>query len=332
MSGPIVHVLAGDIGGTKTLLQIAEFDNGAPRVLAEQRFDSRAYPGLAPMAYEFLASQGRLGIERACFGVAGPVTGDAAHQQASLTNLPWRLDSDQLATALGLARVRLINDFQAVGYGIEGLERDALDALQDVPQEFGGSRVVIGAGTGLGVAFLHRLGEHYEVFPTEAGHMDFAPTDEDQDDLLAWLRRQHERVSYERVVSGMGIEDIFRFFLEREGLADDPLLNAPDIPAAVAAAAASDRRHAIAERTMTLFVDAYGSVAGNLALTALARGGVYIAGGIAPKVLPLLKGGRFITAFNHKGRMTPLTKAMPVYVITDPKVGLLGAALAARRL
>jgi glucokinase len=330
MSAHLIHVLAGDVGGTKTLLQITEFNGSAPRVLAEQRFDSRAYPGLAPMAYEFLASQGRLGIERACFGVAGPVSGDATHQQASLTNLPWRLDSDDLAQSLGLKRVRLINDFQAVGYGIEGLERDSVEPLQDVPQELGGARLAIGAGTGLGVAFLHRIGEHYEVFPTEAGHMDFAPTDEDQDDLLTWLRRQHDRVSYERVVSGMGIEDTFRFFLEREGRTDE-LLNAPDIAAAVSAAAC-DGRHAIAERTLALFVHAYGSVAGNLALATLARGGVYIAGGIAPKVLPLLKDGRFMAAFNRKGRMSGLTRAMPVYVITDPKVGLLGAALAARRL
>ncbi|MGE0082683.1 MAG: glucokinase [Thiohalomonadaceae bacterium] len=331
MSAHVVHVLAGDIGGTKTLLQIAEFEGAAMRVLAEQRFDSRAYPGLAPMAYEFLATQGRLGIERACFGVAGPVSGDAARQQASLTNLPWRMDSDELAQSLGLARVRLINDFQALGYGIEGLDSDSLEPLQEVPGEAGGPRLVIGAGTGLGVAFLHRIHDHYEVFPTEAGHMDFAPTDEDQDDLLAWLRRQHERVSYERVVSGMGIEDTFRFFLEREGRNDHPLLNAPDIPAAVSAAAI-DGHDSIAVRTLALFVEAYGSVAGNLALAALARGGVYVGGGIAPKILPLLRDRRFIAAFNRKGRMSPLTRAMPVYVITDPKVGLVGATLAARRL
>lgn len=331
MSDSFMHVLAGDIGGTKTLLQIAEFDGTAMKVLAEQRFDSRAYPGLAPMAYEFLASQGGLRIERACFGVAGPVSGDVSRQQASLTNLPWRLDSTELAETLGLARVRLINDFQALGYGIEGLAKDSLEPLQDVPGEAGGPRLVIGAGTGLGVAFLHRVHDHYEVFPTEAGHMDFAPTDEDQDDLLAWLRRQHERVSYERVVSGMGIEDTFRFFLEREGRSDHPLLNAPDIPAALSAAAI-DGHDSLAVRTLALFVEAYGSVTGNLALAALARGGVYVGGGIAPKILPLLRDGRFIAAFNRKGRMTPLTRAMPVYVITDPKAGLVGAALAACRL
>lgn len=331
MSSHIMHVLAGDIGGTKTLLQIAEFDGTAMKVLAEQRFDSRAYPGLAPMAYEFLATQGRLGIERACFGVAGPVSGTASRQHASLTNLPWRMDSDELAQSLGLTHVRLINDFQALGYGIDALDRDSVEPLQEVAGEAGGPRLVIGAGTGLGVAFLHHVGTHYEVFPTEAGHMDFAPTDEDQDDLLTWLRRQHERVSYERVVSGMGIEDTFRFFLEREGRNDHPALNAPDISAAVSAAA-SDGHDPLAVRTLALFVDAYGSVAGNLALAALARGGVYVAGGIAPKILPMLKDGRFMAAFNRKGRMAPLTRTMPVYVITDPKAGLLGAAIAARRL
>jgi glucokinase len=330
MTNP-VRVLAADVGGTKTLLQIAEFEGAGheARVLAEQRFESTLYPDLAPMAYEFLASNGLHGVDRACFAVAGPVTSEDGRQQARLTNLPWRIDSTELAHALHLSRVKVINDFEAVGYGIDGLDRDSLVVLQEAPAALGAPRVVIGAGTGLGVAMLHRCGDHYEVHATEAGHMDYAPCCQEQEDLLAWLRKRYGRVSYERVVSGMGIEDIYRYLAESAGEEEDELLRAADIPAAVSLAA---EKNPLAARALDIFVASYGSVAGNLALATLAQGGVYIAGGIAPKILPRMVEGRFLQAFNEKGRMSRITRGLPVQVITNPKVGLIGAALAARRL
>ncbi len=333
IGGP-VQVLAGDIGGTKTLLQVAEFaHDGAPtgRVLKEARYLSGDYPDLLPMVREFLAGE-ELRPRAACFGVAGPVLGDRLHQHATLTNLPWMLDSVQLTRELGLLAVRLINDFQAVGYAVEALGPEDLTTLQTGEPTPGGPRVVLGAGTGLGVALLFPYGLHYEVYPTEGGHGDFAPTDDDQTALLEFLRGEFGRVSHERVISGPGLEAIYRFMLDRAGraAADDPLLAGDDAPAAIAREAAQP--DALAARALTLFVRAYGTLAGNLGLTCLAGGGVYLAGGIAPKLLDRLQEGDFLAAFNEKGRMSHLTRRMPVHVITTPRAGLIGAALAASRL
>jgi glucokinase len=324
-------VLAGDIGGTKTLLQIAEFGGGtAPRVIREERYDSRAYDDLTPMLREFLNTDTGQQPAAACFGVAGPVAAEATTQHAKLTNLPWRLDSQNLSDALGIP-ARLINDFQAIGYGIEALEPYDLETLHEAEPREGAPRVVLGAGTGLGVALLFRHDDHYEAYPTEGGHADFAPTGEDQDALLTHLRGIHRRVSYERILSGPGLEAIYRFLLHREGGSQDPLLDEPDPPAAISrsALAGEDPR---AARALDMFVEMYGTLAGNLALTCLARGGVYVAGGIAAKILPKLREGAFARAYLSKGRMSDLVASMPLRVVTDPKVGLKGAALAAARL
>ena len=330
---PTRRVLAGDIGGTKTLLQLAEFGaQTAPRVIREERYDSRAYDDLSPMLREFLGAQAGEPPTAACFGVAGPVVVEQDVQHAKLTNLPWRLDSRTLGDALGIP-VRLINDFQAIGYGIEAVRSEDLETLHAGHPREGAPRVVLGAGTGLGVTLLFWQGDHYEAYPTEGGHADFAPTDRDQDELLEHLRGIHDRVSYERILSGPGLEAIYRFLLHRGGRAshEDPLLNDAD-PAAAISQRALAGEEPTAERALDLFVTIYGTLAGNLALTCLARGGVYIAGGIAAKILPRLREDAFTSAYLAKGRMSELVAGMPLRVITDPKVGLTGAVLAATRL
>lgn len=328
-----MRILAGDIGGTKTLLQLADVEGETVRIRAERSFASGDYSSLAPMAREFLDEEAAESVVSACFGVAGPVVDEGRRQHAGLTNLPWRLDSEELSALLGIGRVRLINDFQAIGYGIDGLLPSQLETVQERPRLEAGPRLVLGAGTGLGVAQMFPCGLHYRVYPTEAGHIGFAPCDDEQMELLGYMQREYGRVSCERLLSGAGIEAIYRFISER---GTDPsrrerVLSAPD-PAAAVSAGALDGTDPDAVKTLELFASIYGSIAGDLALVTLATGGVYLAGGIAPKILPFINSDRFRGAFNDKGRMAPLTMAMPVQVIIEPKMGLLGAALAAARL
>lgn len=324
-----LRVLAGDIGGTKTLLQLAEFEPGAlrpRRVLREARYDSAAYADLTPLLDDFLRND-RGPLHGACLAVAGPVQGDADRQTCRLTNLSWQLDSLRLAADLGLPAVRLINDFQAVGYGIEALSADELVTLHHGTAQAQAPRLVLGAGTGLGVALLMPCNGRYEVFPTEAGHMDFGGGDEIQDGLLAFLRAEYGHVSWERIVSGPGLVNIYRYLLARDQAADSAGLLQATNPAA-AIAAADDARAAAA---LALFVGLYGAIAGNLALACLARGGVYLAGGIAAKILPHLQQGGFAHSYTDKGRMSAVVEDIPVHVVTHPQVGLLGALLAAAR-
>lgn len=324
-----LHVIAADIGGTKTLLQLAEFKTGALRprhVLREARYDSASYDDLAPLLADFLHGND-LPLHGACFAVAGPVRCDATYQTAKLTNLPWQLDSRRLAADLDIPTVRLINDFEAVGYGIETLHADELVTLHARPAQAHGPRVVLGAGTGLGVALLMPCNDCYAVFPTEAGHMDFGGNDAMHDGLLAFLRAEYGHVSWERVVSGPGLVNIYRYLLARDGApANDPLLQTADPAAAIATA--PDAR---ATAALELFVHLYGAIAGNLALACLARGGVYLAGGIAARILPHLQQGNFAHSYTDKGRMRAVVENIPVHVVINPQVGLLGALLVAAR-
>jgi glucokinase len=327
-----VRILAGDIGGTKVLLQLTEIERGTHRLIAEQRFESAAYNGLVPLLREFLRMVAPMvPPQAACLGIAGPVTFGAEGQAARVTNLPWNVESEAIVRELHIPRVRLINDFQAVGYGIEALSDDDLVPLQVGERVAEAPCAVIGAGTGLGQALLAWEGDHYEVFATEGGHVDFAPTDELQTDLLRYLSERYGRVSYERVLSGPGLVNLYSFFKSRGQRASADLLNADDPPAAIAEAAFEARNQAAAA-ALRLFVKIYGAHAGNVALASLANGGVYIAGGIAPKILPALADGDFMRAFADKGRMSPLLGKIPVNVITNERTGLLGAALAASRL
>ncbi len=324
-----LRILAGDIGGTKTLLQLSEFKADALRplrVLREKQYTSAAYSDLQPLLDDFLHDN-TPPLHAACFAVAGPVQDDAARQTAQLTNLPWQLDSQHLAAALGLPRVRLINDFQAVGYGIEALRADELVTLHDRPAQPQAPRVVLGAGTGLGVALLMPCNNRYEVFPTEAGHMEFGGGDALQDGLLSFLRTEHGHVSWERIVSGPGLANIYRYLLSRDGVTDSGALLQSTDPAA--AITATQDTHAVA--AVELFVRLYGAISGNLALACLARGGVYLAGGIAAKILPHLQQGGFAHSYCDKGRMRAVVENIPVHVVTNPQVGLLGALLVAAR-
>jgi len=332
-----MRVLAGDIGGTKVLLQVAEFAHAsaAPRRLFERRFESAAYASLDAVLDDFLRAAGATsdGIAAACFGIAGPVVNGPAGESAKVTNLPWVIESTALAPRLRIARVRLINDFQALGYGIEALDRDDLVVLQAGEHRPRAPRVVIGAGTGLGQGILVWCDGYYDAIPTEGGHVDYAPTDDVQVELLRYLSARFGRASYERVLSGPGLVNLYAFLCERcrDVARLDALLRHAD-PAAVISETALAHADPIAVEALALFVRVYGAQAGNLALACLATGGGYIGGGIAPKILTALKSGEFIRAFVDKGRMAPLLAAMPVEVIVNPETGLIGATLAARRL
>lgn len=307
MTAPLV--LAGDIGGTKTLLLLAEADG--LRTVKEERFENRDYPDFSSILARFLGSERPTA---ACFAVAGPVSDN----RADMTNLPWSLDGHALEKELGFP-VRLINDFEAVGYGIDALADADLETLQTGQPQPQGVRAVLGAGTGLGEGFMVWQGNGYQVFPSEGSHADFAPADERQEGLLHYLREKYGHVSWERVVSGPGLVEIYA------------CLGGGEADPAVIAEAALAGKDAVAVDALDLFVSAYGAEAGNLALKLLPRGGLYVAGGIAPKILPKMKEGGFMEAFLAKGRFAGLLATIPVHVVKNPNVGLLGAALAARR-
>lgn len=328
-------VLAGDIGGTKTLLQLSRSNPGGLEVLHEQRYASAEYGEFLALASRFVEESFHItGVRptRACFGVAGPVNG----REAKTTNLPWTLDADALETSLKIERVRLINDFQSVGYGIDALKSEDIVTLQQGIERPHATRAILGAGTGLGQAFLVWQADHYEVVSSEGGHADFAPGDDDQLELLRYLRRRFRWATWERVVSGRGLVNIFDFLVERNHAPlSAPLQQAlrDEDPAAAISRFGMQCRDPTAAKALQIFVTLYGAQAGNLALTGLATGGVYLAGGVAPKIIDKLTDGTFMGAFNDKEeRMQPLLKAVPVRVIVNPNVGLLGSAIAASRL
>jgi glucokinase len=328
-------VLAGDIGGTKTLLQLSRARNGALEVLHERRYASADYGEFLALAGQFVEEAfHRTGVRaaKACFGVAGPVDG----RIAKTTNLPWTLDADALEKSLDLERVRLINDFQSVGYGVAALTSEDIVTLQAGVEKHRGTRAIIGAGTGLGQAFLVWQGDHYEVVASEGGHADIAPTNDDQVDLLRYLQRRYGKATWERAVSGRGLVNIFEFLVERnEAPLSASLQQAmrDDDHAAAISRFGMQNLDTTAAKALQMFVTLYGAQAGNLALTGLATGGVYLAGGVAPKIIDKLTDGTFMRAFADKEqRMLPLLKGMPVRVIVNPNIGLLGSALAASRL
>ena len=328
-------VLAGDIGGTKTLLQLSRCVPGGLEVLHEKRYASAEYGDFLVLATQFVEESFRLtGAHpaKACFGVAGPVNG----REAKTTNLPWILDADVLEISLKIGRVRLINDFQSVGYGVDALKSEDIVTLQQGVEKAHGTRVIIGAGTGLGQAFLVWHTDHYEVVASEGGHADFAPADDDQIELLRYLRRRYRWATWERTVSGRGLVNIFEFLAERNHAPlSAPLQQAlrDEDHAAAISRFGMQGQDSTAAKALHMFVTLYGAQAGNLALTGLATGGVYLAGGVAPKIIEKLTDGAFMGAFNNKEeRMQPLLKTMPVRVIVNPNVGLLGSAIAASRL
>lgn len=343
-------LIAGDIGGTNTVLGLVEAKTwDGLHKLYEARYPSQEYPDLVPIVRRFLEETAKeLGYEpipqKGCFAIAGPVVNNTS----ILTNLGWSLGTQRLEEALGISTVSLINDFAAVGYGVLGLDASDLHTLQTGQQKADAPIAVIGAGTGLGEGFLIQHGDSFQVFATEGGHTDFAPRNKLEFELLQYLRDKYQidRVSVERVVSGQGIVAIYQFLRDRQADSESPEIDRvvrqwekeagrsekTVDPAAAISKAALEKRDPLSEQTMQIFVDAYGAEAGNLALKLLPYGGLYIAGGIAGKNLPLIAEGSFMQAFNHKGRVSPLVERVPVHVVLNPQVGLLGAAVCAARL
>jgi len=320
-------LLAGDIGGTKTRLAIYSPETGPRTPLVEATFPSGRYPSLETLVSDFLA-QVDLKPERASFGVAGPVVAG----QATITNLPWVMSETHLETALGLSPVRLLNDLAAIAQAVPWLESDDLYTLNEGQADPGGAIAVIAPGTGLGEGFLTWDGSRYRAHASEGGHTDFAPTNPLEVDLLRYLLDRLEHVSYERVCSGQGLPNIYAF-LRDSGYAEEPawlaeqLADADDPnPVIVNAAQGSGQQCELCVATLETFVSILGTEAGNMALNVLATGGVYLGGGIPPRILSALQGGRFMEAFRDKGRMSHLMVRIPIHVILNPKVALLGAA------
>ncbi|RME00640.1 MAG: glucokinase [Deltaproteobacteria bacterium] len=323
-----MNVLAGDIGGTKTLLALCDEQ---ARILLYRRYASKAFPHFRDVVATFLEEAGAR-PERACFGVAGPVVDD----RCQATNLPWVFDARALESELGIPKVALINDFQANALAIPHLAgKDFVEIHSGNPIP-NGPLAVLGAGTGLGEAFLFAFGNRYEVVPSEGGHTDFAPTNDRQIELLRYLRETlGKRVSYERVLSGPGLYNIYRFLRDRGFGKERPDVAeamAREDPAAVITRFARDGADPLCDITLDVFCEVYGQEAGNLALQILARGGVFICGGIAPRIVDRMRGERFSRAYCDKGRMSPIVAGIPVRVVMNPHAGLIGAAVAAVRL
>jgi len=318
-------ILAGDVGGTK--INLAVYDEGAsprrPRV--EVKLSSRESPSLEQLTAGFLNANRIPFPTRAMFGIAGPVV----NNRCEATNLPWIVDGAAVGAALGGADVRLVNDLEALGLGVATLGAGDLEFLQR-GERVAGNRALIAAGTGLGKSILLWDGARHRPVASEGGHADLAPNDTLEDELVVWLRARYGHVSGERVLSGPGLADLYRFF-SATGRGAEPAamtqrIREADDPAAAVTAAAFDGSCERARLTVEKFAEIYGAEAGNLALTGLATGGVYVGGGIALHILPALRDGRFVRAFRAKGRLQPLLERVPVAVILDARAGLWGAA------
>jgi glucokinase len=322
-------LLVGDIGGTKTDLAVFGAE-GSPRApTAQKQFPSGDYPGLEAIASEFLADVD-LPVTHACFAVAGPVIGG----RATLTNLPWVVEESALRAALGLQFVRLLNDVEAVAAAVPHLQPAELHTLQAGEPVPGGAMAVIAAGTGLGEAFLTWDGARYHAHASEGSHVNFGPTTPHETELLRYLQTRWGRVSYERVCAGRSIPDLYDFLKDEGRTPESPALRAqlataPDrTPPIVAAALDPQQPDPLCLAALDLFVANLGAEAGNLALVVLATGGVYLAGGLAQRVLPTTGARLLLSKFHDKGRLSPLLARMPVHLILEP-VALLGAAATA---
>jgi glucokinase len=323
-------VLAGDVGGTNARLAVVELDGHSVRIVQQSRYPSADYAGLAPIVRRFYEETSSR-PDRACFGIACPVVGD----DCTAPNLPWTVNARALATEIEVPHTAIINDFVAVGYGIELLVPADLTTLQQGTPAPEGPIALIGAGTGLGEGFLIWQGDHYRVLASEGGHSDFAPNGEVQTGLLRSLRAQFGRVSWERLLSGPGIANIYQYLLASGVAPEQPAVRAEldtEDDGTVIVRHALDRNDPLSMRALELFWEVFGAQAGNLALTGVTTGGVYLAGGIAPRVAQRLDSGPFLAAFRNKGRLSPLLARIPVHVILNPSVAMLGAAAVAGRM
>jgi glucokinase len=320
-------LVVGDIGGTKTLLALFAPGADPRKPVAEKEYHSSSYAGLDVIVRAFLQETGQQAA-MGCFDVAGPVVKGAVHT----TNLPWTMDEQGLAQAIGLQRVILLNDLKAIAYAVPRLQpadRYTLNAGEPEPE---GAMAVVAPGTGLGEAFLVWDGRDYIACASEGGHASFAPADDRQADLWRHLRQRFGEVSFERVCSGLGIANIYDFLRDTQVFAEPPdfaarLAAAADRTPLISQAGLDDAAgNPLAAATMAIFVAVLGAEAGNLALKVMSTGGVYLAGGIPAHVLPLLTDGRFLEAFTAKGRLGAVLRKMPVHVVTA-RAALLGAAL-----
>jgi glucokinase len=324
-------VLAGDVGGTKTDMAVYAVEpSGGLALIRERVFASRDHDGLASVIREFLADGGER-FAAAAFGIAGPIVGDSVET----TNLPWRIERADLVDLVGGAPVRMLNDLEATANGALFLPSAQVRTLQP-GRPAPGNRGVIAAGTGLGQAFLYWDGARYHPVATEGGHVDFAPRSEIEIELLRFLQRRYGTVSWERVVSGPGLQNIFEYLVDELGrpvaAAARARIDAGDDPSAVVGEAGVAGSCSTCVEAVELFVGAYGAQTGNLALSVMALGGVYVAGGIAAKMLPVIERGGFLAAFRNKGRYADLMLAIPVWIILDAEAARLGAAHAAADL
>jgi glucokinase len=324
-------ILAGDVGGTKTTLALFERRGGDWALVREATLHSRDFASLEAAIAHFLGAGPRAPIAAACVGIAGPVVDG----RCVTTNLPWVVDERQLASAIPAVRARLLNDLEATGHGIAALGEHELVPLQPGVPRTAGNLAVIAAGTGLGEAIVVGEAPARTVVATEGGHADFAPRGDLEEGLVRHLRKEFGHVSYERVLSGPGLVNVYRFLRDTGVAAESSqtaaLMRESD-PAAVVTELGARGADRLCEMALNVFVSVYGAEAGNLALKALAVGGVVVAGGIAPHIVPALKAGGFISAFRDKGRLQSLLETIPVRVVLNPKTALLGAALVARAM
>ena len=314
-------ILAADVGGTK--VNVAVFDEQL-RAAQTERFASREHGGLDEILRVFVEKHG-VAVRLACAGVAGPVR----NGRCQATNLPWVVDERDMAKTLGIPHASLINDLEANAYGIPALAPDDLCLLHPGADDASGNACIIAAGTGLGEAGMYWDGTTHRPYATEGGHCDLSATDQLEDELLGWLRAKYQHVSWERIVCGPGLVNLYRFMRERSRIPEPgwlvEALRDGD-PAAAVSKAAIDGTDPVCIDTLDRFVTLYGREAGNLALKTMATGGVFLGGGIAPKILAKLRAGTFLTGFLAKGRMRPVVERMPVRVILNDRTALIGAA------
>ncbi len=332
---PVIMLLAGDVGGTKTLLGLFAPHARRPSPVVQHEYATGDFASFAAILDAFVRDVARtpaslsagspLTVDAAAFGVAGPVIGSSAR----LTNIPWDITAAEVTAAFGASRVQLMNDLAATANSIEALDEHELEVLQAGTAQADGNAAVIAAGTGLGQAYLHRVGGRLRPVPSEGGHADFAARTDREIELVKTLREQHGRAEIEQVLSGPGLLNLHR--LTHRGGQCDMLEGAVDEPARVSQAALSGRcQHCV--EALRMFVSAYGAEAGNLALRGVATAGLYVGGGIAPKILPMLRTGLFMEAFVAKAPMDHLVTRIPVKVILNDEAGLLGAARRAQEL
>ncbi|MDF1535770.1 MAG: glucokinase [bacterium] len=322
-------IMAGDIGATKTILALFNKETGPGKTIAEAVFPSGDYPGLEEIASEFLSHAAHGIPTAACFGVAGPVV----NGQANITNLSWNVSVTRLRSILGIPHISLINDVQAVGYSIGSLDATDLKTINEGRPVKGGAKAIIAPGTGLGEAILLWDGRGYRCYPTEGSHADFAPADEQQVGLLRHVGRKFGHVSWERVCSGIGISNLYDYlkatgdYEEPDWLKEKLAVAIDPVPEIFRGAMEADPPAEVCRTTVKMFVSILGAEAGNLALKTLATGGIYIGGGIAPRVLDLIIDGTFMESFTNKGRLAGLLRDIPVRIVMNPRAALMGAAV-----